>query len=162
MVTWRESSTESAAARTLLDRYFASRALSFPAAQGVYRPTYPTVTQFEPPEGVFLIVEGENLAGEPADIGCGGIRSVDPSDTGAVRFEAKHLWIEPAARGTGAGRALLIELESRAREFGADELVLDTNESQAAADKLYRTSGYEAIEPYNDNPNATTWYRKRL
>jgi len=162
MVTWRESPTTSESAITLLDHYFASRAESFPTEQGTYRPTYPTAEQFVPPAGVFLIVEGENLAGEPADAGCGGIRRVADSETGAVRYEAKHLWLEPFARGTGGGRQLLVELERRAAELGADEIVLDTNQSQVAADSLYRSAGYESVAPYNDNPNATHWYAKRL
>ncbi|MGN6197954.1 GNAT family N-acetyltransferase, partial [Humibacter sp.] len=68
----------------------------------------------------------------------------------------------PSARGKGAGRALLAELERRALEFGARRLVLDTNESLEAAGNLYRTSGYVSIEPYNDNPNATHWYAKAV
>jgi hypothetical protein len=40
--------------------------------------------------------------------------------------------------------------------------VLDTNESLEAAAGLYRTHGYESIQPYNDNPNATDWFRKPL
>ena len=47
-------------------------------------------------------------------------------------------------------------------EFGAEELVLDTNASLEAAGGLYRSSGYVDIEPYNDNPNATNWYGKRV
>ena len=27
---------------------------------------------------------------------------------------------------------------------------------------LYRSHGYESIQPYNDNPNATDWFRKQL
>ena len=74
----------------------------------------------------------------------------------------KHLWLAPAARGRGAGRRLLEELERRAVEFGARELVLDTNASLEAAGGLYRSSGYVDIEPYNANPNATNWYGKRV
>ena len=163
MVTWRESRTDSESATALLGNYFASRALSFPPEQGVYKPTYPTAAQFVPPAGVFLIVEGENLAGEPADVGCGGIRRIESTDDPtASRFEVKHVWLKPFARGTGAGRALLVELENRAAALGATEVVLDTNASQAAADSLYRSAGYESVPAYNDNPNATHWYRKRL
>jgi GNAT superfamily N-acetyltransferase len=58
---------------------------------------------------------------------------------------------------------LLVEdLERRAREFGAAELVLDTHHSLAAAGALYARAGFEAIAPYNDNPNATVWLRKVL
>ncbi|WAC66274.1 hypothetical protein OVA14_00250 [Agrococcus sp. SL85] len=44
--------------------------------------------------------------------------------------------------------------------LGADEVVLDTNRSLEAANGLYASRGYAAIEPYNDNPNATSWFRK--
>ena len=54
------------------------------------------------------------------------------------------------------------ELERRARALGATELVLDTNRSLEAAGALYARLGYERIAPYNDNPNATDWYRRSL
>ena len=96
-------------------------------------------------------------------IGCGGVRRVESAPASDdLRFEVKHLWLTPAARGRGAGRRLLAELERRAIEFGADELVLDTNASLAAAGGLYRSSGYAEIEPYNANPNATHWYGKQV
>jgi GNAT superfamily N-acetyltransferase len=72
----------------------------------------------------------------------------------------KHLWLTPAARGRGAGRRLLEELERRALELGAQELVLDTNASLEAAGGLYRSAGFIPIEAYNANPNATHWYGK--
>ena len=155
---FREVDVTSAEALALLDAYFAERAAGFPAAQGAYRPTYPTVEQFTPPAGVFLVVEHDGGV-----IGCGGVRRIQRRpDTYEIRFEVKHLWLAPAARGRGAGRLLLEELERRALEFGAQELVLDTNASLEAAGGLYRSSGYDDIEPYNANPNATHWYGKRV
>ena len=155
---FREVDVTSAEALALLDAYFAERAAGFPAAQGAYRPTYPTVEQFTPPAGVFLVVEDDGGV-----IGCGGVRRIQRRpETNEIRFEVKHLWLAPAARGRGAGRLLLEELERRALEFGAQELVLDTNASLEAAGGLYRSSGYDDIEPYNANPNATHWYGKRV
>ena len=155
---FREVDVTSAEALALLDAYFAERAAGFPAAQGAYRPTYPTVEQFTPPAGVFLVVEDDGEV-----IGCGGVRRIQRRpETNEVRFEVKHLWLAPVARGRGAGRLLLEELERRAVEFGAQELVLDTNASLEAAGGLYRSSGYDDIEPYNANPNATHWYGKRV
>jgi ribosomal protein S18 acetylase RimI-like enzyme len=162
MVSWRENRTTDDAAVTLLDEYFTSRELGFAAEHGSYRVTYPVPEQFVPPAGVFLIAEGENLAGEPDDIGCGGIRRIADGPDGAVRFEVKHLWLRPHVRRLGYGRALLVELERRAREFGATELVLDTNSTLEAAGGLYRSSGFVSVDPYNDNPNATNWYSKKL
>jgi GNAT superfamily N-acetyltransferase len=160
-------SVTDAGALSLLTQYFSDRESSFPSAQGTYRTTFPSPDQFLPPRGVFLLVSGEDEAGatDAASIsfhGCGGIRRIEDSPTGAVRYEIKHLFLRPEARGKGWGRALLDELELRARELGADEVVLDTNSSLEAAGMLYTRSGYEDVSPYNDNPNATNWYRKRL
>lgn len=161
MVTWREARTTDDAARVLLDQYFSAREHGFPPEQGRYRRATPDAAQFTAPHGVFLLVEGENLSGEPADVGCGGIRRIDDGPQGA-RFELKHLWVQPHARRIGLGRALVEELERRARELGAAELVLDTNDSLAEAAALYRALGLTPIEPFNDNPNATAWLGKRL
>ena len=149
------------AAPVLLNEYFASRAETFPASQGTYRTALPAPEQFVPPRGVFLIVSVDTETG-PADAGCGGIRAVAPSASGDLRYEIKHIWVRPERRGRGVGARLLAELERRARSFGATEVVLDTNTSQAAAGRLYARSGYHQIAPYNDNPNATTWYAKSL
>jgi GNAT superfamily N-acetyltransferase len=144
---------------TLLTQYFSDRASTFPRAGG-YRTTFPTAEQFVPPRGQFLLVSEDPDAG--TFVGCGGIRRIDDGADGAVRFEAKHLWLQPQVRGRGWGSLLLAELERRARAFGATEMVLDTNSSLEAAGQLYQRSGYEDVPPYNDNPNATNWYRKRL
>lgn len=177
MVSFRETPVNDDTARRLLDEYFGSRELSFPEAQGKYRPVYPAAEQFEPPRGVFLVVEAEaderadggTVGGEGgradagrADVGCGGIRRLGTADGAPVRFEVKHLWLQDRVRGRGFGRRLLDELERRAIDFGARELVLDTNDSLTAAGGLYRSSGYLRIEPYNENPNATAWYSKRV
>jgi len=135
----------------LLTEYFAYRAQTFPNPAG-YVTKYPEPEQFVRPLGVFVVVELDG-----ADVGCGGIRSL-----GAGRFEVKHLWLQPGVQGRGLGRALLAELERLAVELGATELVLDTNASLAAAGGLYKSSGYVDVPPYNDNPNATNWYRKVL
>lgn len=141
-------STETPIADELLGEYFTSRELGMPG----YRTFRPDPALFVPPAGVFLVAE---RGGAP--IGCGGVRMLAPT-----RGEVKHLWVRPSARGTGLGRALLSELERRAAELGATEIVLDTNERLAAAQSLYRSSGYVDVEPYNDNPNATHWFRKKL
>ncbi len=162
MVDYREASVMDDAALALLTEYFSARAQSFPASMGEYESVFPSPDQFEPPNGVFLIVESEDLAGDPGDVGCGGIRRLGADDPNVVRFEVKHLWLQPHTRRRGYGRALLGELERRAREFGATELVLDTNQALVEAGGLYRSSGFEETEPFNENPNATHWYRKGL
>ncbi|MBK4347593.1 GNAT family N-acetyltransferase [Lacisediminihabitans changchengi] len=156
MVTWRESAVDERAAHRLLTEYFTSRAETFPG--GGYVTVFPSPADFEPPRGEFVVLVDD----DGTDVGCGGIRRSPSGAAGLVRYEVKHLWLEPQARGRGLGRAILSELERRARDLGAEELVLDTNASLAAAGGLYRSSGYVDIPPYNDNPNATNWYLKTL
>jgi len=150
VATFREASVDDPDAHALIAEYFQTRDETFPT--GDYSRVFPQAENFTPPAGVFLIVveDGE-------DIGCGGIKRLAPD-----RYEIKHLWIQPRMQGRGLGRILLNELERRATGFGATEVVLDTNASLIAAGGLYRSSGYEDIPPYNDNPNATNWYRKSL
>ena len=112
---------------------------AFRPSRAEYRPTWPSAEQFTPPAGVFLVVDDDD--GEP--VGCGGVRRIQRRpETFEVRFEVKHLWLAPSARGQGGGRLLLDELERRAIEFGAQELVLDTNASLEAAGGLYQSAGY--------------------
>lgn len=148
MLRFVPTATDAPVADELLGEYFTSRELGMPG----YRVFRPDPAQFEPPAGVFLVAELDGAA-----VGCGGVRMLAPG-----RAELKHLWVRPAARGAGLGRALLGELERRAVELGATQIVLDTNERLEAAQSLYRSSGYADIPPYNDNPNATHWFRKSL
>lgn len=142
-------------AAALLDEYFTSRELGFIAPDNrTYRRATPDPAAFDRPHGVFVVVR------DPADganVGCGGIKLLAPD-----RAELKHVWLEPHVRGRGWGRALIAKLEDLARELGATEAVLDTNDSLETAGHIYRTSGYADIAPYNDNPNANVWLRRDL
>jgi ribosomal protein S18 acetylase RimI-like enzyme len=146
--TFLPTPVDAPVADELLGEYFTSRELGMPG----YRTFRPDPALFVEPAGVFLVVA---VDGSP--VGCGGVRMLTPE-----RGEIKHLWIRPAARGTGLGRGLLEELERRASVLGATEVVLDTNARLEAAQGLYRSTGYSEIPPYNDNPNANLWLRKVL
>lgn len=148
-----ETSPADPVTAALLEAYFAERVNGFSA--GRYRIAVPDPAQFASP-GVFLRIEED----EGAPLACGGLREIAP-DQGR-RMEVKHLYVAPAARGSGIGRRLLNRLEAHARQEGADWLVLDTNRSLEAAAALYATSGFVPVAPFNDNPNATDWYAKRL
>lgn len=144
------------ATAALLDTYFAERSAGF-AVPGGYRVNPPDPRAFLPPDGLFLRLDDD--AGTP--LGCGGLRRLADDEHGR-RLEVKHLFLAPEARGRRLGSALLGELERRARDLGATTLVLDTNRSLLAAGGLYRSAGFESVPAYNDNPNATDWYAKRL
>lgn len=155
MVSLRASAVDAPDAHELLAEYFAARAEGFPGH--TYRTVFPDPAAFEAPAGVFLVVEDDEGHG----VGCGGIRLIPDGPLGR-RYEVKHLYLRPETRGKGWGRVLLEGLETRAREWGAAELVLDTHHTLEAAGGLYARSGFTAIEPYNDNANATRWYGKAL
>lgn len=157
MVSFVESPADADDARTMLTAYFHSRELGFAEQNVSYTTTFPDAAVFEPPAGVFLLVRDD----DGAACGCGGIRRIADGPAGA-RYEVKHLYLAPETRGRKWGTLLLRELEARARAFGAAEMVLDTHHSLEAAAGLYAASGYVAIEPYNDNPNASRWYGKPL
>lgn len=147
--------TDEARTAALLGRYYAERIAGFPHADG-YRVVRPDPAAFRPPAGLFLRLDDESEA-----VGCGGLRHLEPDEDGP-RLELKHLFVVPTARGLGLGRLLLTELEARARALRAASLVLDTNASLTAAGALYTSARYTSVPPYNDNPNATHWYRKLL
>ena len=94
-------------------------------------------------------------------VGCGGLRRIADDGTD-VRFEVKHVFVTPSGRGRGVATALMDELERAGAALGATAIVLDTNDSLVAAGAMYRGRGYERVEPFNDNPNATAWYRRRV
>ncbi|MGO2660344.1 GNAT family N-acetyltransferase [Mycetocola reblochoni] len=156
MLSFESHDLTDAVAVTLIGEYLDERESTFPPAQGEYQRIAADPVHFSPGRGAFLVVsdDGELL-------GCGGVRLIDDGPRGA-RAEVKHVFTRPAARGRGVARALMVELEERARGLGAAEIVLDTNDSLTAAGQLYRTLGFDRVEPYNDNPNATAWYAKPL
>jgi GNAT superfamily N-acetyltransferase len=174
MPRFREMPVSSTPASSLLSEYFAERAATFPVTQGSYHTATPVDATFTPPVGVFLVVVADVDAGDDAGadgagaaddvdaLACGGVRRLEDGPDGRVRYEVKHLFVRPDARGRGLGRRMLVELEQRAIGLGADQLVLDTNDSLEAAGGLYRAAGYSLIEPYNDNPNATSWYGRSV
>jgi DNA-binding MarR family transcriptional regulator/GNAT superfamily N-acetyltransferase len=111
-----------------------------------------TVAQLKPPRGLFVVA---TLRAEP--VGCGGLK-LPPGEPA----EVKRMWVAEQARGLGLGRRLLSELERQAVEAGCETIRLETNRALAEAIALYRASGYEEVEPFNDEPYAHHWFAKRL
>ncbi|MDP4334194.1 GNAT family N-acetyltransferase [Curtobacterium sp. A7_M15] len=138
----------------LLDAYLDEREATFPSAQGSYSRKRTPAAEFTPPVGTFVVAYDE---GRP--VGCGGLRRI-PDDGDDVRFEVKHVFVTPEGRGRGVATAVMDALEASGADLGATAIVLDTNDSLVAAGAMYRGRGYERVAAFNDNPNATAWYRK--
>jgi ribosomal protein S18 acetylase RimI-like enzyme len=91
-------------------------------------------------------------------VGCVLLR---PLPSIALAGECKRLYIIPEHRGEGFASLLMDFVEGFATER-LDWIYLDTGAEFIAAQSLYRARGYETCERYNDNPQATCFFRKRL
>jgi GNAT superfamily N-acetyltransferase len=100
--------------------------------------------------GLVVVARHDGVA-----VGCAGLREHAPA-----AGEIKRFYVAPEARRRGVGRALLAWLEAAARERGYRRVVLDTASPLVEAARLYETSGYRQVVPFNDNPHATHWFEK--
>ena len=76
-------------------------------------------------------------------VGCGGF--VADADGAA---ELKRIFVEPAARGGGIGRLLVVTLEGAARQQGVHTMRLETGVKSTEAIALYRRLGYGERGPF--------------
>lgn len=96
--------------------------------------------KYAPPAGELFLAR--DAAGVP--LGCVGLRPLP--DDGCC--EMKRLFLRPAARGLGLGRALTEAVIDQARRLGYRELRLDTLASMTTAQALYGSMGFARIDPY--------------
>jgi DNA-binding MarR family transcriptional regulator/GNAT superfamily N-acetyltransferase len=92
----------------------------------------------------------------------------EPVGSAMLMFEAggtaliKRMWLSSTVRGLGVGRRLLAALEEQAKAGGAHTIRLETNRVLTEAISLYRSTGYEEVEAFNDEAYAHHWFAKRL
>jgi GNAT superfamily N-acetyltransferase len=108
--------------------------------------------ELSPPGGAFIV---GYLDGALAC--CGGIKRLDE-----ISCEFKKMYVVPELRGRGIARALLLELERRARGLGYAVARLDTGPKQVGARGLFESEGYLEVEDFNGNPVAAYWGEKPL
>jgi GNAT superfamily N-acetyltransferase len=90
--------------------------------------------------GAFLIAFRD---GTP--VGCGALRRIE-----AWTGEIKRMYVSPAERGRGFGRALLDALEVEAHALGLRRLVLETGVRQPDAISVYERAGFTRIGPFGE------------
>ncbi|HEX5984131.1 MAG TPA: GNAT family N-acetyltransferase [Solirubrobacterales bacterium] len=72
----------------------------------------------------------------------------------------QELYVVPALRGRGIGRALLEEAIEVSREKGADGIDLNTGETDTAARGLYESMGFTNREGSPDGPSMLFYERE--
>jgi ribosomal protein S18 acetylase RimI-like enzyme len=110
--------------------------------------------KYAPPAGALLLARDD--AGRP--LGCVALRPMEAPG----RCEMKRLYVAPASRGSGLGRALMLAIIDTAKAIGYRELWLDTLPDMVAAQGLYRDAGFELVEPYYDTPVAGTVFLRLM
>jgi len=109
--------------------------------------------RYAPPSGALLLARGP--AGDA--LGCVALRPME-----AAGFcEMKRLYVSPAARGTGLGRALVEAVLREAARIGHREMRLDSLPFMAEAIALYRSAGFGPVAPYYGTPIAGTVFLGR-
>jgi GNAT superfamily N-acetyltransferase len=93
---------------------------------------------YTPPRGGLWLARAGDVG-----VGCVALRPLD--DTMA---EVKRMYVDPASRGNGVGRALMETLIAGARTRGYQTLRLGTLEEMTAAQGLYRSLGFHPVERY--------------
>ena len=92
-------------------------------------------------------------------VGCVLLRPL-PAISSAT--ECKRLYVRPDCRGHHLASRLMDYAERLATESALSWIYLDTGAEFTAAQTLYRNRGYEACKRFNDNPQATFFFRKHL
>ncbi|MGX9429890.1 MULTISPECIES: bifunctional helix-turn-helix transcriptional regulator/GNAT family N-acetyltransferase [Bradyrhizobium] len=139
-------------ARYCLGEYYAELARRFENGFDVSLSRDPEAVDMIRPRGAFLVAISDGLP-----IGCVGLKG-----GGGEIAEIKRLWVAPSARGLGLAHRLMEAAEDIARELSIKVLRLDTNSALPEAQRLYRNSGWNEIERFNDDPYPDTFFEKRL
>lgn len=118
------------------------------------RPLYPSeshhgidVEALAAPQVLFAVTRDD--AGRA--VACGAIV------VGPAFGEVKRMYVQPAFRGRGLARDLLVALEERAIAGGCTTFALETGFRQPEAIGLYRRLGYVECGPFGDyaeDPNS--------
>ncbi|WEA23850.1 bifunctional helix-turn-helix transcriptional regulator/GNAT family N-acetyltransferase [Rhizobium binxianense] len=135
-----------------LSEYYGELARRFEKGFEVSLSRDPDAGDMVRPRGAFLVAILDELP-----IGCVGLKG-----SGGEVAEIKRLWVAPSARGLGLAKRLMTSAENIARALGIKRLRLDTNSALPEAQKLYRGTGWNEIDRFNDDPYPDTFFEKRL
>ena len=93
---------------------------------------------FYPPDGCLLLARVDSQA---AGLAC--LKKIQEQ-----LGEINRMYVRPEYRGKGVGRLLMESLINKARMIGYTSLRLDSTRFMTTAHALYRSTGFQEIEPY--------------
>lgn len=106
--------------------------------------------KYDSPGGIIYLAL---IAQKP--VGCIAVKPLFKNDS-----EMKRLYIKPDYRGMGISSKLTEYAINFAREYGYDNMYLDTLASMTPAIKLYKKHGFIETKPYYHNPLDNVVYMK--
>jgi putative acetyltransferase len=109
--------------------------------------------------GTYLTGGCAYLVAERDDTAIGGVGIQRYTDTVA---EMKRLWVRPAGRRSGAGRAIATAATEEARRLGYYAMVLDVVPYRAVAIALYRSLGFVETADLHEYPFEMSAFRLQL
>ena len=110
------------------------------------------IGKFMPPNGrLFLASHDSNV------IGCACAWTIRPG-----LAEIKRVYVRPSGRGSGAGRALVQTVIADFRDAGYTALWLETGLVMRAAEKLYRSLGFQDIPPYDESEAPKEFHHRTI
>jgi GNAT superfamily N-acetyltransferase len=134
IIAARPDSSDAAALIAELDAHLGSRGYPIDSRHG-----YSVAKLIEQAVAFFVTLCDGTAAG------CGGVQLY-----GSEYAELKRMYIRPAFRGRGLGRAMLAHLAAHARGQGATLLRLETGRYEDAAIGLYESFGFRPRAPFGE------------
>lgn len=100
--------------------------------------------KYGPPRGSILLAR---IGNDDA-----GIVALRPYEAIPGSCEMKRMYVRPRFRGLGMGRLLAEAILVEAKRMEYEKMFLDTFERLESAVALYKSLGFEEIDPYYSNP----------
>lgn len=115
--------------------------------------------KYAPPQGEILLAR---RCTDDEPLGCIALRQLPGWKHGdrTRTCEFKRLYVVPAARGMGVGRALVGKCVDAAKELGYEEGKLDTLPHMQSAIRTYASFGFVDCEKYYETPLQNTKFMK--
>lgn len=154
MLTIQKISTESAALETVRQLFleYAAELQENLCFQSFEAEVKDPLKKYGPPTGVILLAYWNEEA-----VGC---IALQPLPAAGV-CEMKRLYVKPAFRKYGIGRALVEHLLEASASLGYTSMRLDTLDRLQPAIRLYEQYGFTIINAYYENPLPGVVYMER-